>query len=127
MNADPALAQPARPGAPGPETEALRQIVDAAAGLILRLDGEGRVTFASAGGLSILGTVAAALLGQPLRDALHPEDAGVLADAAGAGPVRYDGRPDARRGSGLGRDGAGRARDRGHDGSRRDNPRGLGA
>ncbi|MEE7469216.1 hybrid sensor histidine kinase/response regulator [Methylobacterium oryzae] len=85
MSADPALAQPASPGAPGPETEALRQIVDAAAGLILRLDGEGRVTFASAGGLSILGTAAAALLGQPLRDALHPEDAGVLADAAGAG------------------------------------------
>ena len=85
MSADLPLAQPARPGAPGPETEALRQIVDAAAGLILRLDGAGRVTFASAGGRSILGAGAEGLVGHPLRDALHPEDAGALADAAGAG------------------------------------------
>ncbi len=37
------------------------------------------------GGRSILGAGAEGLVGHPLRDALHPEDAGALADAAGAG------------------------------------------
>lgn len=63
----------------GPETEALRQIVDAVAGLILRLDPAGRVIYASAGGQAFLGAEGTALIGQCLREVIHPDDEVALA------------------------------------------------
>ncbi|MCJ2054083.1 ATP-binding protein [Methylobacterium sp. J-070] len=67
---------------PGSKAEALRQVVDAVAGLILRLDPAGRVTFASAGGQAFLGEVATSLVGRFLHEAVHPEDEVALATTA---------------------------------------------
>lgn len=53
---------------------AMHQILDGVAGLILRLDSLGSVSFASAGGRALLGDAAALLVGRPFREAIHPED-----------------------------------------------------
>ena len=83
------MLPPATTGAPGPDD--LAAVLDAVAGLVLRLDGAGLTTFASAGARDLLGFAPAALVGRPLADLLRPGDSAALAEVVArglAGPVR---------------------------------------
>ncbi|MGV7031083.1 ATP-binding protein [Methylobacterium symbioticum] len=73
-----------------PESDDLAAVLDAVAGLVLRIDRAGLTTFASAGAHDLLGRAPADLVGRPFLSLLRPGDGEAIAQSlarGAAGPL----------------------------------------